>query len=165
VARVALGAWSMGPGSPKSALWEACYGATPGGFVISQIAVSGQLRGHRSGGIDLSFVRVADKPTGGQVNTPALAAVKPTQSRVKCGGPSDRYPWQTLPGAQCDRITPARPYVGACDTLAVTGAQEIGECGERRERGIPVAPTLFPSRSRRAPCLRNQPRLALMPGS
>ena len=32
--------------------------------VISPKAVSGQLRGHRGGGIDLSFVRVADYPFG-----------------------------------------------------------------------------------------------------
>ena len=31
----------------------------------SQNAVSGQLLGHRGGGIDLSFVRVADDATGG----------------------------------------------------------------------------------------------------
>jgi hypothetical protein len=41
-------------------LGEASEGAQTGDIVISQIAVWGQLRGRRGGGVDLSFVRVAD---------------------------------------------------------------------------------------------------------
>jgi hypothetical protein len=35
------------------------------GSDASQNAVWGQLRGHRGGGIDLSFVRAADQPSKG----------------------------------------------------------------------------------------------------
>jgi hypothetical protein len=63
------------------------------------------------------------------VSTEPLPA-NPTQlgDEVRCsvGQPS----LLALYGAQRDRITPARPYVGACDTLGATGAQETGEGGE-----------------------------------
>jgi hypothetical protein len=50
----------------KSALGE---GFKAGDIVISQI-VWGQLRGHRGGGIDLSFVRVDDTTWGSRVGFP-----------------------------------------------------------------------------------------------
>jgi hypothetical protein len=51
--------------------------ALPREAVVSQSAVSGQVRGHRGGGIDPRFVRVADDPAeAAKLENRACATIK-----------------------------------------------------------------------------------------